>query len=225
MKRRTLLTALALAVGGSHLQSRSEERGVEPAGLVSVSQEVAPVEKEFKVSQEKRLDINLETGGGIKIVGGDQDSVSVKLYPGGRDWQECKFEAVETPSGVGISAYYDGKENSHSTSLRFEITVPRRFNVEIASNGGDIQIAGVEGVVSGKTMGGGLALTGLRGLVNLSTMGGDVILANSEVDGRVSTTGGTVLISDTTGDIRGLSASGKVIYRNVRDRSGRVLGQ
>lgn len=225
MKRRTMLTALALAVGGSQVASRSEEKGVEAAGPLAASQEVAPVEREFSVSREQRLGIRLETGGGIKIIGTDRDAVSVRLYPGGRDWQDCKFEAEETASGVEISAYYAGREKSYSTSLRFEIMVPRRFNVEIDSNGGDIQIAGVEGMVYGRTMGGGMALTGLKGVVDLTTMGGDVTLADSEVDGRVSTMGGTVLIRDTTGDIRASSGSGKVVYRNVTDRSGRALGR
>lgn len=223
MKRRTMLTALALAVGGSQNALKSQAKGVEASELVTVSQEVAQVEREFRVSREKRLDIHLETGGGIKVSGTDEDVVSVRLYAGGGDWKDCKFEARETASGVEISSYYAGKKTSYSTSLRFEITVPRRFNVEIDSNGGDIQISGIEGVIRGKTMGGGMVLTRLKGQVELATMGGDVTLDDSQVDGQVGTMGGAVLIRDSTGDITGSSGSGKVIYRNVTDRSGRAL--
>jgi hypothetical protein len=223
MKRRTMLTALALAVSGSQLSHKSEGKTVEALGPVTVSQEAAAVEREFRVSREKRLELDLETGGGIDIVGVDHDVVSVRLYPGGRDWQDCKFEAEETPTGVRISSYYAGTQKQYSTSLRFELRVPRRFNVEINSNGGNIQIAGVEGVIRGKTMGGGLTLSGLKGDVHLTTMGGDVTLTDSEVDGRLETFGGAVLIRNTTGDIKGSSGSGNVIYRNVTDRSGRSV--
>lgn len=223
MKRRTILTALALAVGGSQLTHKSEGKNAAPPSAAAISQDVAAVEREFRVSTEKRLDLDLETGGGIDIVGTDEDVVSVKLYPGGRDWQDCKFEAEETASGVRVSARYVGTQKQYSTSLRFELRIPRRFNVEIASNGGGIRIDGVEGVINGKTMGGGLTLSGLKGNVYLATMGGDVTLSDSQVDGRVETNSGTVLIRDTTGDIKGTSGSGNVVYRNVTDRSGRLL--
>lgn len=227
MKRRTMLTALALAVGGSQLSPRSRAltAGGTGADLVPQQQDVPPVERAFNVSREQRLVVRLETGGGLDIVGVDHDVVAVKLLPGGRDWKDCKFEAEETADGVEITSRYAGTQKSYSTSLRFQIMVPRRFSVEIESNGGDIQINGVEGRISGRTMGGGMVLTELKGEVDLTTMGGDVTVADSELDGQVSTMSGAVLIRDTRGDIKGSSAGGRVLYRNVLDRSGKLIGE
>lgn len=222
MDRRTMLTALTLLLGEAASPARLVEGALGPGAEPENPQRV---EKQFGVGPGKKLALQLRTGGSVDIAGWDEKTVSVKLYLGGRDWQDCRFEASENPSGVGIVSRYEGSKNSYSTSLRFEIRVPKEFDVEIASAGGEIKIIGLEGHVSGGTLGGDLYLSNLKGEVELSTMGGNISLTGSEVSGRVKTMGGRVLIENVTGDIKGASMGGGVIYKNVTDSSGRPVSE
>ncbi|MDB4883242.1 MAG: hypothetical protein JWL95_2008, partial [Gemmatimonadetes bacterium] len=99
--------------------------------------------------------------------------------------------------------------------LRFEIEVPKHFNLDLASAGGEVQIEGVDGEIKGQTQSGALNLRRLSGAVDLQTMRGDVTLRESYVSGRVRTVGGKVLLEDVTGTVDGSSQNGKVIERRV----------
>lgn len=201
------------------------------SGSAAVVREPVPVnaiqqrESEFKISTGKKLDLQLQTGGSVNITGWDKEVVSIKLSGGGRDWQDCKFEANETPDILQIVARYQGKQTSYSTSLHFEIKVPKRFDIQIESAGGELKITDVAGDLRGRTMGGNLELRNVGGEVNLTTMGGNIVLLSSEINGKVETMGGQVLIQDVTGNIQGSSMGGEVKYINVKNSEGRAIGQ
>jgi DUF4097 and DUF4098 domain-containing protein YvlB len=178
------------------------------------------IEKEFKVSSGKKLDVDLRTGGSLKIVGWDKDIVRVKSNLRGRDAKDCKVEIEEESGGVRISSYYEGRRNTYSTDCDFEINVPTKFNISLETMGGGITIDNVEGTMEGETMGGALELTSLKGFLDLTTMGGKISLTNSDVDGRVTTMGGQVLVEDVTGDVKATSQGGNITHRNVKRRLG-----
>src|SRR5689334_4382818 len=178
------------------------------------------IKKEINVSSGKRLDMHLETGGSISISGWEKEAVSVEADLKGRGGKDCKVEIEESKSGVNVESYFERRRSSQSTSIHFEVKVPRRFDLELETNGGGIHIDGVEGTLNGSTMGGELELTNLKGTIQLHTMGGRISLTKSDVDGEVNTNGGKVLLEDVRGNVKGRSMGGAVVYRNVTDRKG-----
>jgi DUF4097 and DUF4098 domain-containing protein YvlB len=182
-------------------------------------------DKEIKAAMGKRLEVDMRIGGSIVIEGWNQELVAVKVYDGGRECLDCSVQINETPSGVHIFSGDTARNRNHSNSLRLEIKVPQRFNLDLHTAGGGFTIENVEGSIQGKTMGGGLKLTNLRGELDLTTMGGAISLTNSEVNGRVKTMGGEVLLQDVRGDVEGVSMGGNVIYKNVTGRNGETTGE
>jgi DUF4097 and DUF4098 domain-containing protein YvlB len=216
-----MISALALVVGSSSVPF-SLVQGSMPGGG-SQANALQQLEKDFNIPAGKKLNLQLKTGGSVNIAGWDKDVVSIKLNVGGRDWQDCRFEANETPSALHVISRYEGNRKSYSTSLHFEIKVPKRFDIEIQSAGGDLRISNVTGDLRGKTLGGLLELSNVGGELNLTTMGGDVMLISSEINGKVETMGGQVVIKDVTGDIHGSSMGGEVKYINVINRNGKKI--
>ena len=178
------------------------------------------IEKEFNVSPGKKLEVDLKTGGSLKIVGWDKDIVKIKGWVKGRDAEDCKVEIEQQPGGVLISSYYEGRRNNYNSNIDFEINVPTKFDLDLHSMGGDFTIENVDGKIEGKTMGGALELTKLKGDLSLMTMGGKIRLTKSDVDGRVKTMGGKVLVEDVKGDVSATSMGGNVVQRNVTRRRG-----
>jgi len=176
--------------------------------------------KEIPVSSGERLVIELETGGAIEIQGWDRDVVSIQARFTGRDHENVVFEVTRTSDGVRITSEFEQRRRRNSSGGQLEIKVPERFDLDLSTAGGEIEISGVEGEIEGETMGGELRLSRLRGRVDLSTMGGKIVLSDSEVDGSVETMGGDVRLSDVLGNVDASTMGGKVIYDNVRALPG-----
>jgi DUF4097 and DUF4098 domain-containing protein YvlB len=184
-----------------------------------------PLKKEFTVEPGKKLDIDLRSGGSIKISGWDKNQVAVTVYfknGNGKDW-DITFE--QTPAGISIESRYTDSQHKRSGSTDFEINVPGRFDLGLKTMGGQITLDHVNGEITGKTMGGDLELSHLKGSIDLKTMGGEISLTDSDIDGKVKTMGGRVLLENVVGDVSGSSMGGNVIYKNVKSRSGKSTGK
>jgi beta-lactamase regulating signal transducer with metallopeptidase domain len=153
------------------------------------------------------LELDLDTGGDIDIVGTDDQKVSVHGTLGGRDWQETTVALEERGGDAALVTRYVGSRGEQTFDNSFSIRVPKRFNVRLQSAGGGVHITNVDGRFSGSTGGGKIAIEGAKGEAHLSTGGGDVRVTKSNLDGSVSTGGGTVRFEGVTGDIVGSSGS------------------
>jgi hypothetical protein len=175
------------------------------------------------------LVLDLDTGGSVTIRGWDEPRVELRSRLKSDDLPANHAELARDEGGVRLRAWYTGSSHSLSSSHRFELSVPRRFDVRLESAGGDLTIQGVEGAFAGSTGGGDLLLQDLGGSANLSTGGGTIRVLDSRLEGSVSTGGGPVTLSHVSGGLRGSSGSGPVVYaepeqpgrRHRRHRGGR----
>jgi hypothetical protein len=176
-------------------------------GVCLIAQAEVP-DKKLDVKPGETLEVNLKTGGSIHIRGVAENAVTVKARSKGRNEDQNAVTVDRSAKGVRIVS-------EHGKGVDLEITVPTRFDADLKTMGGEIQIDGVDGNMHGSTMGGALNLSNLKGRVDLSTMGGNVTLVSSYVDGKLHTMGGSVKIKDVVGDIKGSSMGGNVVYDNV----------
>ena len=89
--------------------------------------------KEFKTTAGKKLELDLKTGGSIRIDGWDKDLVSVKVSRRGRDAENSRVEFEERPSGLSIHSFYAVQHRNNSADLEFEISLPRTYDVDLES--------------------------------------------------------------------------------------------
>jgi DUF4097 and DUF4098 domain-containing protein YvlB len=174
------------------------------------------IDRQFSVKIGGTMEINLETGGSIRVESWDKELLQVQVRFEGRDDRYSQVDFTETSSGISIRSRYNGPQmRIFSSNLQFEIKLPSKFNIALDSIGGGLIVHHLEGSIKGKTGGGNLDLRNLKGTIQLTTNGGDVTLKDSEVDGKITTLGGQVLFENVRGDIKGSSESGEVISRNV----------
>ncbi|HEX7049953.1 MAG TPA: hypothetical protein VF188_07035 [Longimicrobiales bacterium] len=178
------------------------------------------VRREFDVRSGNRLELDLRSGGTITVAGWDREVVAVDAYRSGADCADVRIDFAQDAAGVRVESYTERRSRDTHCDLRLDIRVPRRFDIEFETMGGDVALSGVEGDLRGSTMGGALELTRLRGALDLTTMGGNITLTDSEVDGKVHTMGGEVRIEDVVGDVKGTSMGGNVRYSRVTGRPG-----
>lgn len=211
-----LMTALAIFVGAA-----SETTFIEN-NTDYISKNEKSHKKEFDVKPGGKVNIELRCGGAIEIVGWDKNVVSVDLEVRGRDTDDLNVEIYQDGNNVNISSYFDNEEHNNKTHQKLLVNVPREFNVEFETMGGNVKVDKVQGIMEGKTMGGHLDLSNLKGQLDIMTMGGEINVSDCEVDGKVKTMGGAVLVENVVGDLDASSMGGKVTQRNVKGKEGSI---
>ncbi len=188
-------------------------------GITTAFSQDFVTKKEFNVKPGQLLDIRLEAGGTLEVEGWDKNVVSVDMEILRGDPESQRIDMKQTSRGVAVTTYTKGWGRRSRGSIRLTVKVPRRFDLEFDSMGGDLILRGVEGDFEGRTMGGNLDLRDLKGQVDLETMGGSITIRDAVLDGRAHTMGGRVHFEDVGGSIKGSSMGGDVVYRN-RDTEG-----
>jgi len=171
-------------------------------------------------SAGEELNLDLDTGGDVIVRGWDEPRVRVRTRLAGTNWQDVEVRVERQTNGVRVTSRYPFSRNNWSSDNRFEINVPRRFDVRISSAGGSLTLTDIEGRFTGHTGGGDFVLERLKGSSSLTTGGGEIHVTDSDLSGRVQTGGGTVLLSNVRGGLRGSSGSGPVIYGDSTVSSG-----
>jgi len=175
-------------------------------------QPIVTLDTTLAVPAATRISLDLKSGGSVKIVGGTDKVVRVRVTEDGRECNDCNVKLEQTSQGLQVRS---DRPATGGSQLNFEIQVPIHFDVELTSAGGEVQIEGLDGAIKGQTQSGSLTLRRLSGEVDLTTMRGDVMLKESYVSGKVSSGSGKVVLEDVSGTVQGIAQGGKVIERRV----------
>ena len=148
------------------------------------------ITKEIETQPGGKLNLELTTGGDIEITGWDKNIVSIIAHIGG-DKKDYYIDIDERSSEIKVEISYEGRSNRHN-GVSVDIRVPKKYNLELETMGGEIILKDIEGSISGETMGGEIDLFHLKGEVDLTTMGGEIKVEDCDLDGKVSTMGGEI---------------------------------
>ena len=173
-------------------------------------------------SPGETLTLELPTGSGIEIAGWDEPRVHVQVFFRADDADDTNVHVARAENGVLIKSSYVGKSPVQSSSLLMKIRAPRRYNLEIDSAGGTVDLTDLEGTFHGTTGGGRMKLQKLTGMAEISSGGGAITVTDSHLRGHVSTGGGRVTISRVRGGLLGSSGSGPVIYTDDFEKDSRL---
>lgn len=126
------------------------------------------------------------------------------------------FELSVRPSDG--SAYVVGKATERHHSMRmnaeFLIAVPLRFNLDMQTQGGDIDVERLQGELRAQTAGGDVRTGEVTGAVRVETQGGSIALGNIGQRLDATTAGGSIRVGDVKGDAA-LDTSGGEIFAGL----------
>ena len=189
------------------------------------------VEKSFTVQPGGIL--RVETHGGDVRVETSSDS-TVKVVAHERIHASSEAEADELlkkltltieqkPEGVSALAKYEKKmPGMHWGSwppvqVDFTITVPKRYNVELKTSGGDLNVADLDGKVDVRTSGGDITLGKISGDIEAATSGGNVQLEEGAGVVKLGTSGGDVRVGRAVGQTDLNTSGGNIDIKSVEN--------
>lgn len=144
----------------------------------------------------------------------DDDELAEKLF------NSFKIDYDHSGSDLSIEAKYRGSKSWLSNlfggskwnklKVKFKITVPERYNVNLNTSGGGISVGDLEGYVKAKTSGGGLKFGNIVGDIDGSTSGGGITIGECSGNIDVSTSGGGIEISKCEGEVEANTSGGGI---------------
>jgi hypothetical protein len=188
---------------------------------------VRTVEKTFTVQAGGNLKAATQ-GGDIKIETSDSPEVHIVARQDIR--ASTEQEADEILSKLTLTFEQSGNEvhaeskyekrgsgtwfgNWPPVSVSFVITVPKNFNLNLNTSGGNIAVASVSGNVRARTSGGDLKFARIDGDIDAGTSGGNIVLQEGTARAKLGTSGGNIQI-DRAGGPTEVSTSGGDIRIN-----------
>ena len=178
------------------------------------------VEKTFSVQPGGRLTAETQ-GGNITIKTDDVNEVRMvvtQVIDAGNEeaaskvLEKLSLSLEQKGNDVSAIAAYEkrmgsGWGNWPPVQVSYTITVPRTFNLQLNTSGGNIKVASVKGSVNARTSGGDLLFERIDGELDGKTSGGNVTLKEGTARANLSTSGGNIQI-DRAGGPTNVSTSG-----------------
>jgi len=174
--------------------------------------------------------------GGILLLDTDRGSIQVKGQEGNRVDIEIIREAKTSDSTKAKEIFdylqFDFKQNGndvtvHGTkttnssknlnklNIKFIISVPQSYNVDLGTSGGSISVDDLEGSVDIRTSGGSLGLDNIKGPMTGETSGGSITVGEIQGKVKVNTSGGSIHIENAHGTVNAHTSGGGITVNEV----------
>ncbi len=187
------------------------------------------LDRTFTVAPGGRLTIEAD-GSDLRVEGtsGDQVVVHILLTGSERSLERVTLSADQSGNDIAVVAkegsgkWTDWFGAGWNRQGRVEVRVPRNYNIDIRTSGGDITVGALQGEARGKTSGGDIRLSELQGPVDMQTSGGDIRVEQVEGNTRVNTSGGDIQVARLNGDLDAKTSGGSI---HLDDVVGKVLAR
>lgn len=190
--------------------------------LVLFGQSNHRLEKSFKVQAGGTLELESDLGS-VEIKTGSNNTVDIEVIRRVDSDNQNDVERIlkrfevnfsQNNNTVVIDGDYDGHDswgNRHNRlRVKYFITVPHHFNLDLATAGGSISVEDLKGEVKAKTAGGSLTFGDIDGPVWARTAGGSIRLDGAIGTADVKTAGGSLDIGDVSGNVFAKTAGGSI---------------
>lgn len=140
--------------------------------------------------------VTAQPGGTLRVV---IASGSIQITPWDRN--EVRVNTASSDDDLSVSSSGNTVQIRSSSDLDLQVSVPKRFNLDVMSGSGDINISGsVEGTFKGKTSGGEVALRDFGGDININTGGGGVTCGDIYGKAKIHSAGGDIHLGKVSGE-------------------------
>ena len=187
-----LLLAFAPAVAAKDFEDRIAAK---PGGRLRVDLKGGSVEVESHGDNEVRVDANVRGMG--------SRSMDFDLEGDGVD--------VDFSADIRAWASVFGRPQ-----VRVRLRIPERYDVDIRTGGGDVDLEEIHGEVKARTSGGSIKVDEIEGPVFLWTSGGSIEAKAIRGDLEARTSGGRIRAAEVTGSVEAHTSGGPIKVTDVQ---------
>ncbi len=178
-------------------------------------------EKTFNTSHGKDFTLKAFSGDVI-ITTSDEPQVYVKILGNERAKKKVEFKFKNTDEGVAVIAERRDGWNffnfGSGIKLRFEVRLPKNYNADVSSSGGDISLADLNGNIDFRSSGGDIRVKNSNGQAQVTTSGGDINLDNTSGNFELKTSGGDIKNIRFNGNVSASTSGGDIIMEGANGK-------
>ena len=184
--------------------------------------------KERSINTQQGLMLTVEASGAdIYVKTWEKDEAYVKIFGNSRAKEKMRFEIEKLESGVKVLAKKKSSSwfnffNNGNFDVRIEIMLPKNYNTEIETSGGDITISELRGNNELHTSGGDVKLNDSEGELYVQTSGGDIVIDKQKGSSHLSTSGGDISVVKSYGDLKASTSGGDV---SIQAANGKIFAK
>lgn len=176
------------------------------------------IRKGFNVTDGGTLRIDADLGR-IKVVsGGTGVAVEITRKAEGRRSEsmmaEHRIDIRQVGNDVVIEDDLEDKWqrwfSGDDYEVQWNVRVPARYNVELRTSGGSIELADIGGTTDVRTSGGSISTGRLGGTAMLKTSGGSIRVGGANGDLEARSSGGSITIGETMGRVNAHTSGGSI---------------
>ena len=154
------------------------------------------------------------SGADVNIESWDRDEAYVKILGNKNAEEKLRIEIEKTDDGISVIAKKKSSWfswwSSSNFNLRIEVKIPAKYNSEVSTSGGDIDLSNVSGDTELHTSGGDVKLSNTAGKLVAGTSGGDIKIDTHKGDTQLSTSGGDITTLRCDGDMKASTSGGDI---------------
>lgn len=164
------------------------------------------------------------SGASIEIKTGNSNTIDVKVIKKARTNDKAKAERMFKDYKIDYDHSGDDltieSKNKRKKSLltfgrnyvavRFILTIPEKYNLDLYTSGGSISVADLTGRVKAKTSGGSIKMQDCTGDVDVKTSGGSIRIGKVEGEVEAHTSGGSITVEEVMGTVNAKTSGGSV---------------
>jgi len=210
------------------------------AGLLSAALAFAASDVEdrlhesFQVKAGGKLVIEADRGS-IEVKSAEAEQVAIEVFRKVGRESEAKAQEILKNHEIKFSRDGDtvrvraefrkdwksvGKDQGRNLQVRYEVSVPKRYDVDLKTAGGSIKVADLIGEARGRTAGGSLNFGRMEGPIYGRTSGGSISVAGCKGNVDVETAGGSIQLGEVEGNATAHTSGGSI---NVKKMSGKSV--
>ena len=162
--------------------------------------ETQEINKSFDVKSGGTLRIKSDNGK-IAVETWSEDKVAVEVRKKAKNKERLeRFEVTISKKGNDIVVYGESGFNSR-VRVSYVVKVPKKYNVNLQTGGGSIQVSDIQGGVTVDTSGGSITIGNVTGgnNVDANTSGGSIKVGDVDGNLKVDTSGGSIKLGSVKG--------------------------
>lgn len=191
------------------------------------------ITKSFAVQPGGQLAVEVDRGSIEVKTSAERQSVDIEVTRKSRGseakaGQVLKDHVVTTAQDghkIEVRAEYQGPKTSGwfgrspDLQVQYLITIPRQFEVNLKTAGGNIKLSDLAGKAQVHTSGGSLTLEKIEGPITGRTSGGNINVARCRGQVDVHTSGGSLNLSEIEGDVTAKTSGGSIRAEKLTGKS------
>ena len=102
--------------------------------------------------------------------------------------------------------------------VRYQVQVPKQFNLNLRTGAGGIDVAAIEGTVKTKTSGGNLKFATIKGTLDADTAAGNISASSISGTTAVRTSGGNIQLGRLDAEASATTAAGSITVKAAQNK-------